>query len=354
MASSAGGVHVRPAAQRASSLGCRSDWRFGCPGSIRAALSVFSISEALDGQRLLAALCRDGAVLLRPAASERVASKAAAAYKACSHFFAQPLSQKALHGAGSDVGQLHGYMSYLDDDDGSECFEVKLHHDPRFIWPGGGLRERTESILSLLLHFGRLALDALVSALHLDASHVASLLDLCQPAAAEAAAANGRLDLAGASHTALRIWKYTHGRPGGWHCDNTLLTLAPAGTTVGLECRSPSDGTSYRPEEWMQPDDVLVFAGDALSYLAAGAVPALMHRVEPRGRARLSAPCFLRARRGALLVPPQDARLPPLCVAVLEHNADNVRSQWPWKLPGAPLAAYYSGQVWHPTETAGL
>jgi hypothetical protein len=89
---------------------------------------------------------------------------------------------------------------------------------------------------------------------------------------------------------------------------------------------------------------------------------------------RLSCPFFLRARRSATLEPRRveleprrveleprrveleprrvelEARsggLPPLLVAALEHNADNLRSRWPWKCRG-PLAEYYSqGVQWH-------
>ena len=54
----------------------------------------------------------------------------------------------------------------------------------------------------------------------------------------------------------------------------------------------------------------------------------------------------MRAKRGAMLVPPLATRLPPLNVAALEHNAGNLRSQWPWKRG----VAYYEGQRWHPDE----
>ena len=124
----------------------------------------------------------------------------------------------------------------------------------------------------------------------------------------------------------------------------------------------------------MSADELLVFAGDSLSYLSSGRVPGLMHRVVPpppppissahstthADPPRLSCPFFLRARRSATLEPRRveleprrvelEARsggLPPLLVAALEHNADNLRSRWPWKCRG-PLAEYYSqGVQWH-------
>ena len=194
--------------------------------------------------------------------------------------------------------------------------------------------------------------------------------------------------LSSASHSALRVWQYTKGQPSGWHCDNTLLTLAPRGSSVGLEVRSPLDGRSFTPESSMSADELLVFAGDSLSYLSSGRVPALMHRVVPppppspissahstthADPPRLSCPFFLRARRSATLVPrggglpplwgegnsavvstcmPRSGGLPPLLVAALEHNADNVRSRWPWKCRG-PLADYYSqGVQWHAASRA--
>ena len=175
------------------------------------------------------------------------------------------------------------------------------------------------------------------------------------------------------------MWQYTKGQPSGWHCDNTLLTLAPRGSSVGLEVRSPLDGRSFSPESSMSADELLVFAGDSLSYLSSGRVPALMHRVVPpppppissahstthADPPRLSCPFFLRARRSATLEPrrveleprrvelePRSGGLPPLLVAALEHNADNLRSRWPWKCRG-PLAEYYSqGVQWHAASRA--
>jgi hypothetical protein len=230
-------------------------------------------------------------------------------------------------------------------------------------------------------------LDAVMLALGFDQAHVDGLVDSRRagddderPAYAAGKARSGLVHASGearaaiespegialrsASHSALRVWQYTHGQPSGWHCDNTLLTLAPRGSSVGLEVRSPLDGRSFSPESSMSADELLVFAGDSLSYLSSGRVPALMHRVVPPPPApiscahstthadppRLSCPFFLRARRSATLEPLLEQRsggLPPLLVAALEHNADNLRSRWPWKCRG-PLAEYYSqGVQWH-------
>ena len=63
---------------------------------------------------------------------------------------------------------------------------------------------------------------SLVDALGLDGEYVASLLD---------ADDEGRsIDFERCSHTAMRVWQYTHGRPTGWHVDNGFITLAPRGT----------------------------------------------------------------------------------------------------------------------------
>ena len=103
----------------------------------------------------------------------------------------------------------------------------------------------------------------------------------------------------------------------------------------------------------MAKGELLVFAGDALSYLSAGRVPALMHEVAPpatdgNATPRLSAPFFLRPMRAQLLRPPPP--LKPLHVEALERNPGNLRSQFPWKVAG-PLAPYFQGQNWHVDES---
>jgi len=369
-------------------------------------LASFDVVDLTNsGGAVLHALCRDGAVLLRPAADERLSEAAATCFEACSGFFARPFSEKTHHYAASGVGQAHGYMDYLTDDEGSECFEAKLHYDRRFCWPTKptGMRAAVEAAADVQRRSALMLLDAIVRALPLDVAHIDSLLDArmasdaSRPASrgggggggvcggsggSGGGAASSTLDLEAASHTAMRVWQYTHGRPSGWHCDNTLLTLAPRGSSVGLQAKSPVDGASFEPEALMDETELLAFAGDALSFLTAGRVPALMHCVVPpppppstprcpasaapaaatqhgtqryarKGAPRLSCPFFLRARRGASLRPLLVAAEhppppPPLLVAELEHNAGNLRSRWPWKLQG-PHASYYQGtqQTWH-------
>ena len=393
-------------------------------------LSRFDVTlNAADQEALFHALCRDGAVLVRPLNSARLADTISACFRACGGFFARPFEEKARHYAGAHVGQAHGYMDYLAEEEGSECFEAKLHYDSRFEWPSepAGLRIAIEAAADVQRRTGLWLLDAVILALGLDSAQVDGLMDSCRagddderPAYAAGKARSGMVHASGearaageapegmlttapegvlttapegialssASHSALRVWQYTKGQPSGWHCDNTLLTLAPRGSSVGLEVRSPLDGRSFTPESSMSADELLVFAGDSLSYLSSGRVPALMHRVVPppppspissahstthADPPRLSCPFFLRARRSATLVPrggglpplwgegnsavvstcmPRSGGLPPLLVAALEHNADNVRSRWPWKCRG-PLADYYSqGVQWHAASRA--
>ena len=353
-------------------------------------LSRFDVTlNAADQEALFHALCRDGAVLVRPLDSARLADTISACFRACGGFFARPFEEKTRHYAGAHVGQAHGYMDYLAEAEGSECFEAKLHYDSRFEWPSkpAGLRVAIEAAADVQRRTGLWLLDAVMLALGFDQAHVDGLVDSRRagddderPAYAAGKARSGLVHASGearaasespegialrsASHSALRVWQYTHGQPSGWHCDNTLLTLAPRGSSVGLEVRSPLDGRSFSPESSMSADELLVFAGDSLSYLSSGRVPALMHRVVPpppppissahstthADPPRLSCPFFLRARRSATLEPllePRSGGLPPLLVAALEHNADNLRSRWPWKCRG-PLAEYYSqGVQWH-------
>ena len=308
-------------------------------------VSIDNLESA--GSELLLALLTDGAVVLVGGATER--SIIANLYDSCRKFFALPFDAKAQSGAASGPGQLHGYMEYLTDPEGSECFEAKLHHDPRFVWPTrpASMRAAVLNARPMLIRHACRALFALVDALGLDGEYVASLLD---------ADDEGRsIDFERCSHTAMRVWQYTHGRPTGWHVDNGFVTLAPRGTSVGLRVRTLSDrGRVCFPEEEMEEGELLLFAGDSLSYITDGKVPSLMHEVHPpagsgqNGVARLSAPLFLRGRHAAELRSSEGGSgLPPLKIATLEKNVGNLRQSWPWKRPGAPLAAYYGASEWH-------
>ena len=60
-------------------------------------------------------------------------------------------------------------------------------------------------------------------------------------------------------------------------------------------------------EDGLQPDELTVFAGETLTFLSGGEIPAPLHRVRSPSSAsgRLSMPFFLRARPLALLTPLQ-------------------------------------------------
>jgi isopenicillin N synthase-like dioxygenase len=294
---------------------------------------------------LLTALCRDGLAILTLDKLD-VNKHVQRCYAACQRFFMLPFNAKVAHSAGPGPGQAHGWMEYLDEDEGSECFEAKLHYDKRFAWPEqAGFERAVVGLLQLLLQAAHRALFALTDALEIERELATALLD--------DTAQSSATDFERCSHTAMRVWSYTRGRPTGWHCDNSLLTLAPSGSSVGLRVRLTS-GALCEPEREMKPGELIVFAGDALGYMSRGRVPALMHEVVPprtgdgpSAAPRLSAPFFLRGRHDAHLTPPPP--LPPLSIRALERNVGNLRSHWPWKQTG-PLRTYYDDQQWHAAE----
>ncbi|KAL1503882.1 hypothetical protein AB1Y20_012345 [Prymnesium parvum] len=314
-------------------------------------LTMADLETPSGGAALLRALQRDGLALLR--APPPLAPAVSRCLAVCRDFFALPAAEKARHGAGPGSGQQHGYMSMLDDG-GSECLELKLCHDAAFEWPPR-LQRAAAAAVRALLGAARRALEAVAAALGMRRAYVAALLD--------DAGASVRLEEA--SHSAARVWCYTRGVRSGWHADNTLLTVAPRGTAVGLRCRlldgrrASTPRECVYPEKLMEPDQLVVFAGDALSYLSGGRVPALVHEVIPpvcNDHPRLSMPFFLRARRAAVLEPqaasphitdPRVRSLPPLRVSDLEANVRNVRMSWFWKQDGM---GYYDCCEWHPDE----
>lgn len=331
--------HFRSRRQRSAPCGDPGRLPLGAPP-----LPRVDVHRGTDsGPALLHSLRCFGYVVLTATAES--AEVMARCYDAAARFFSLPLEAKARHGAGDGVGQAHGYMSYLEDAEGSECFEAKAHHDQAFVWPAtpASFRASIGNALDLLRSTTVTALRAILAALgqSVDPLQVLALLDVDGAGPIDT-------DLATCSHTAMRVWSYTEGRVSGWHCDNTLLTLGPVGSSPGLQIRT-LDGHECFPEGSMAPGEAILFAGDALSYITAGVVPALMHRVVPSGNrsgspARLSAPFFLRGKRGAQLRPPSP--LPPLSVALLERNPGNLRSAWPWK-QGEQTGNYYRGTVWH-------
>ena len=87
-----------------------------------APLRRVNLSEPNAGRLLLEALKAEGLCILTTAENVRLArersSIVSACYESCQRFFELPIEEKALHGIATGPGQQHGYMSYLDDDEG--------------------------------------------------------------------------------------------------------------------------------------------------------------------------------------------------------------------------------------------
>ena len=97
-------------------------------------VAIATLNTAAGRRHLVKALQHDEIALLTPTNSNTSAQVVQQCTTACSSFFARKFDEKARHGAGSDVGQQHGYMSMLDDA-GSECFEAKMVYDGGYQWP---------------------------------------------------------------------------------------------------------------------------------------------------------------------------------------------------------------------------
>jgi len=273
--------------------------------------------------------------------------------QAAERFFALPCAAKRKHAASDGPGCQVGYM--VIEELGAEMFEAKRHHDPRWPWPDEQTRDDIVGYRENLHAIARTCLRALAQptcALGLRPGYLESLLD-------QDRSDGTSTDLTTCSNTTMRIWRYLPDGVGNEvHCDNTLLTVAPPGTCIGLGARRVEDGRWLWPEQLMKPGQVLVFVGDALGFLTRGSLPALVHYVaSPRAgaAARCSTPFFLRPRLDALL----DARLacsydeetaaqrppePPVSQRDLESNRgargqSSFRHRWPWKAANA----YYGG-----------
>lgn len=296
-------------------------------------LYAAELSSAAGGDALLAALIEDGMALLVPSDSEMAARTFSRCISVMDDYFARPEDQKRKSAAGPGPGCQVGYM--INAEGGAEMFEAKCAHDPRWPWPDEAVRGAVGEARTLLCTIAMACLRALARPLGLAPHALESLLDGADP------------PLATCSNTTMRVWRYWHHGVGNeLHCDNSLLTVAPRGTQVGLHVRRFSDGYHVQPEAHMAPGTMLVFAGDALGLLTHGRVPALVHWVSSpsRGEARISLPFFLRPRLDALL----DCQGAPglsMCQRELEaagKEVGSVRTQWPWKA---------SNRYYHATAT---
>lgn len=123
------------------------------------------------------------------------------------------------------------------------------------------------------------------------------------------------------SNSYHRLIRYINSRPStdedtaafNSHVDSSFLTLIPMPKLPGLEIWSPclKNGKHGQDGEWVRPikpecydaeDDcayVIAMAGEFLQLTSNGKAPTCLHRVLPLpGAGRISAPLFLRPRRG--------------------------------------------------------
>lgn len=246
-----------------------------------------------------------------------------------------------------------------------EIFEAKVFHDLRWPWPRGDVRQDVLAMRELLHTVAFACLRALASPLGLDAEKLHAHLDRTNPH-------DGSLrgSLVHCSNTSMRVYRYAgRGLGNNVHTDNSLLTVAPPGSAIGLcasmpTCADARGGAARRvavkPEAHMASDELLLFAGDALSFLSRGRIPSLVHWVEaPQGdEPHFSMPFFLWPRLDALLDPNGTAASPrgvteaaereasmgsddqsamlspplqPILQRAIEANVHNVRRSWPWK-----------------------
>lgn len=226
---------------------------------------------------------------------------------------------------------------------------MRDHFDGRFQWPNvPGLRDAVEGARAALR---AVALETLVAVLvneRVDPSDavLARLLDRPVPPTSTGKATPS--ELAECSSSGMRMLRYDGNsgagpRNGSPHTDNTLITAAPRADVPALQLAKRAEGG--RESVWeaveaqMGPDDVLVFAGDALCALTRGRYAAGLHRVPPGeyvGKWRMSTPYFLRARPGA--------ELGMLTQDELERNVRNCRRSRPWMRSRAD-AEWYAQRI---------
>lgn len=288
-------------------------------------IDLITLSKAGTGQILLEALKRDGYAFVR---IPGLGAARAACLNASTSFFGLPAEQKRRHRVAPSATLRHA--GYLDFGNDLQAFEVPLRLNGGFAWPPDGeLQRAARRAIGLLFSASKAALAAVALAAGLDSAAITAMLDLA--ASSEAGRSAG---------SSLRLCQYDAPATESaitqpWHTDGTLLTLAPAGTAARLVCRHASDGSPITPEASMMPDEALMFAGDVLSFLTGGAIPACMHAVLPPPAAgRASMPFFLRPGRNVTLRPPAScAGVQSITMAQLERmeNERGIRQGWPWK-----------------------
>lgn len=114
-----------------------------------------------------------------------------------------------------------------------------------------------------------------------------------------------------AGPSVLRMYDYrpdgAKGRGCNAHADLGMLTVSPAPVShtmeaaPGLLCYSVEKLRWEEAELGLRPGELTLFAGEQLSLLSGGRVPAALHRVPPPAASRLSLPFFARANPNARL-----------------------------------------------------
>lgn len=166
-----------------------------------------------------------------------------------------------------------------------------------------------------------------------------------------AAAFRGPPDSLGGSVMRFLVYRnLPNRRASAWgsspHADMGLVTVAAPSSSPALSLFRPLDGHRVHPESELQsPREWVVFAGETMSYLTNGALPAPIHGVQdpcnidtvvtfedrqqlPR---RCSAPFFLRAAPDAELRALHSGGLSISCRDLMEQHSIGPR---PWRLRG--------------------
>ena len=379
-------------------------------------ISTENLHTEKGRKELIEALQRDGCVLIRPYSVSITITQCQHAYVASRHFFGIPMRKKEasrepwpteaeldkmLQEDDDEVmteelleektkkralkiqqltGRIkHGYTNELNDPSrGRESFECKVHHELDFFWPDfpvrgvGPSKPRTVKtawcdIMRHLITNAKHALEGVVTEMDkmLDHKHIFyELLDMDAGNAIEeyendpdrhqvGSSSRLRHDLANCSNSAMTVQQYSYGVGTDWKTDDTLLTIMPAGSAVGIKTRF-LDGREWYPETTAEMErqhsnvlswigggdgDMLCFAGEQLSYLTGGAIPALMYRVDPPRTkpepgetpplALINFMFRLRGRRNQDLKPPHP--LPRIPVHEIESNKDGLCDKFFWK-----------------------
>lgn len=160
-------------------------------------------------------------------------------------------------------------------------------------------------------------LCALESAVGVEAASWLQKTDLAEELAEEQMPCDGAGssgDKAGPS--VLRLYDYrpegAAGRGCNAHADLGMLTISPAPIShtlqaaPGLLCYSVERLRWEEAELGLAPDELTLFAGEQLSLLSGGRIPATLHRVPPPTASRLSLPFFARANPHARLADGRD------------------------------------------------